>query len=110
MELLTFLVMHYCKSALQLQEAGCVKTAVYHCDRKLSETTLMTCLLKCDNSAELKGQSCHSRRREKRAEQSVVERSVGGCWSSKNSAPAVQVSHITLTLVSLSLPLPTKKG
>lgn len=101
MEPLTFLVMHYCKSALQLQEAGCVKTAVCHCDRKLGETTLMTRLLKCDNSAELKGQSCHSRRREKC---SVVERSVGGCWSSKNSMPAVQVSQ-----ASLSFSLLTKK-
>lgn len=53
MELLTFLVLHYCKSALQLHvwvvdETECVKTAVSHRDRTLSEMTLMTLLLKCE--------------------------------------------------------------
>lgn len=41
-------------------EVECVKTAVSHCDRTLGTATVMTPLLKCDNSAELKGQSCHS--------------------------------------------------
>ncbi len=53
MELLTFLVQHYCKSALQLCVCAddlveSVKTVVSHGDRTLSEMTLMTLLLKCD--------------------------------------------------------------
>lgn len=53
MELLTFLVLHYCKLVLLLQvcvsvcaavKAGIVKTAVSQCDRKLSRMTLMTLL------------------------------------------------------------------
>lgn len=54
MELLTFLVLHYCKAALQVhvcvcsREAESVKTAVSHCDRMLSKMTLTTLLLKCE--------------------------------------------------------------
>lgn len=50
---LTFLVLYYCNSAVQLHVYVCVdvaeivKTAVSHCNGTLSKMTLMTLLLKC---------------------------------------------------------------
>lgn len=85
------------------EEVESVKTAVSHRDRTLARDDVNGALVKMrspsDNSAELKGQSCHSRGEHEAEQCSEVERSEGGCRSSQiqNTQLTVQVSHVEST-------------
>ncbi len=119
MEPLTFLVLHYCKSALQLHVCVCSRWG-RECQNScqsprqnaqrndVNDSALVKMWSPSDNSAELKGQSCHSRGEHKAEWSSVVEGSVRGCWSSQiqNSTSAAQVSHIvSIYLWKVFIPL-----
>lgn len=120
MELLTFLVEHYCTSALLLYVCVCsqwstkCQSSCQSLQQNAQQDDVNDTLVKMqstgDNCAELKGQSCHSAGEQEAGWNSVVERSVGSSQvslsanrSMKSIYPSWKFSNQSRSCLSLML-------